>query len=371
LGTDRYFDDLVAVSPNQQWKLTAISPDNRETGYHVVWQDEFVYSAYRYRGEEPVWTREQEKQEPSEGPPTRITISDDGWAAIGTGWDQLIFVSPAGHNHGRVDDLKSLLKLADIESFGVGSSAGLIWSPYSLWYFAEFERQRLFVIRLWWGNRLVIDPTTGKLLTATARTAKVLRQCETDHAIDLLKEYKTDSKVVQDSVLLGAYLAGALKLKDAVPLLRMLERSESRDIVLRRFGNREAGDIDSFSYRCHYARQVSRLSLRRLGEKTSSWPTYEFMQNCPDKEYFRPGPVARLNDGHFRRVKPGMTPEGVLARIGSPDFVSGDRWEFDVNANSEATYIVKWKEGKVTQTRRIKPRWINGLERDEHIVLLR
>lgn len=372
VGSDRFFDDLVAVSPDGEWKVTAVSPDNRKTGYpHDIWQDDFVYSAFNHQGKRLAWTREQEKQKPHEGSPIRIVIANDGWVAIQTGWDQLVFVDPAGGNRGRVVDLKKQLTEADRKAFCVRSSGGLIWSRYSLWHFIPVERQRLFIVRLWWGQRLVIDPATGETLPATDKVAQLAKQNETVRAIDLLAQYWgdpiADSEV--SSILLGAHLAGSLMLKDAIQLLHELEGSEYTGITSVRLGGEKANEVVPFSFVCHTARQVSRLSLRRLGEKTSSLPVYEFA--CADRgdEYFRPKPLACSVESRFPLVKRGMTARDVLALMGSPDFVVGDGWEFDVAGKSAATYVIKWDRGRVSQTRRIAPKWKNGLERDRHIVL--
>ena len=43
-ATDRYFRDIVAVSPNRQYEVRAESPDNKSKVGHVAFQTNFVYT---------------------------------------------------------------------------------------------------------------------------------------------------------------------------------------------------------------------------------------------------------------------------------------------------------------------------------------
>ena len=160
-ATDRSFPDISTQSPNGTWRLDAKSPDNRRDGYHP-WQDDFVYAMHK--GGKQVWTRKQNVQEPEEHSPTRVVVADDGWTAIHTGWDQLVFIDAKGGNRGRVEDLKELLSKKDRGEFTTWSTAGIIWTPYSLWHFASVDGKRIFVIRLWWGHQIILDPESGKRL---------------------------------------------------------------------------------------------------------------------------------------------------------------------------------------------------------------
>ena len=73
-ATDRWFEDIVATSPDGQWKVEARSPDNRGAGYHP-WQDDLVYSAFKGQEGVPVWTRDQSRPKPPEGSPVRVVVA--------------------------------------------------------------------------------------------------------------------------------------------------------------------------------------------------------------------------------------------------------------------------------------------------------
>lgn len=92
LATVRSFDDIIAFSPNGEWKVSAISPDNRRRDDVIFGgQSNFVYSAFNEQGAKLVWTRKQAAQEPEEYSPVRVVVADDGWVAIQTKRDRLVF----------------------------------------------------------------------------------------------------------------------------------------------------------------------------------------------------------------------------------------------------------------------------------------
>ena len=129
-ASDRIFRDIEAKSPSGEWRLDAKSPDNKIDKYQR-WQDDFVYTMRK--GGQVVWQREQSVQHPSEHSPVRVLVNDEGFAAIHTGRDELIFVDSQGRNCGRIDDLTDLLPAKDHKEFVLVSSVGLLWTPYSIW----------------------------------------------------------------------------------------------------------------------------------------------------------------------------------------------------------------------------------------------
>lgn len=369
-GTDRSFDDITAVSPSGEWKVTANSPYNRIRG-HSVWQRDFVYSSFRRGGTEPVWMRKQEEQQPYEDSPVRITVADDGAVAILTGEGQVVFIDSSGRNRASIDDFKALISDADREIYGVHSSAGLIWSPNSLWYFLPTDSRQLFVVRLWWGRRIIIDPESGEVVRPSKELAKPAGQVETERTIALLGKYEFDPLPEEDveDILLGAYLAGVLQIKALVPWLQNLEQSEHVGLTSLRGGSSGEDLVSPFILQCHTARQVARLSLRRLGATTTSLPIYEFKLPGPEEGYLRPLPLAHSIESQFPLVKQGMTVREVLNVVGSPDFVVADGWEYDIAGSSPATPVIEWESGRVRRTSETEARWKEGLARDWHVML--
>lgn len=368
-GTDRSFSDITVWSPSGEWKVTAASPDNRIRGRRP-WQKNFVYSAFRHHGTELAWTRKQAEQQPHEDSPVHITVADNGWVAILTGRSQVVFVDSMGHKGGRVEDFKELIPRADREAREISYSGGLVWGPYSLWYFLPTESEQLFVVRLWWGRRIIIDPESGEAVRPTEEITKLADQMETERAVALLGKYEFDPLPEEDeeAILLGAYLAGKLHIEALIPWLQNLEKSEYTGITS--FTGGDGPDhVDPFIFRCHTARQVARLSLRRLGANTTSLPIYEFSLPGPGDRYLHPSPPEQSVESQFPLVMQGMTAQEVLKTVGSPDFVVGDSWEYDVAGAAPATLVIEWKDGQVLRTRKTEAKWKEELSRDLHIVL--
>lgn len=363
-GTTKFFPDIVAVSPDGEWKVTAVSPDNAPRrdffGGPSGWQSRFVYSAFKDRGATLAWTRKQSEQEPPEYSPLEVVVSNNGWAAIHTAWDRMVFVDSEGRNRGRVDDLKDALPQADLERYGIDSTGGLVWTPKSLWYFLPGDRQQLFVVRTWWGRRIVISPESGETIAQTDEIDRLATKFEKERAMWLLGEFYGDFAAEKNvpSILLGVHLAGALRLKEAIPVLRELEQSE--------YASQEI--LSPFTVRFLRARQNSRLALRRLGEATTLLPTYEFA-TPRQGEYLRPAPLTQPVETVFPRVKKGMTVEEVLQLVGSPDYVLGDAWEFDTAGETPATLVIEWKADRVWKTRKLPAKWQDGWTRDRDMVM--
>jgi len=369
-ATDRSFEDIVAFSPNNTWRITAQSPANRSS-VHRPWQNDFLYSAFRNGETHPHWTRQQSTQKPYEDSPVRVTVADNGWVAIQTGSDQLIFVDPAGRSAARVDDVKKRIPENDLTTYGVGSSGGLIWSPYSLWYFLPVKVDQLFVVRLWWGRQIIINPQTGESVHEAESLQQLMNRQECEGAISLLARYTCDpiSEADTSSILLGAYLAGVLQIKDVIPWLQQLEQSNFVGIEASRLGEGRKNSVDPFTFRCFTARQVSRLSLRRLGAAVSSTPAYEFKPTESESKIVGPNSQNRSNSNNFLLVQLGMTAETLMENVGSPDFVTGNCWEYDVPGDSPMTFIVEWTRRRVVRTEKVAPKWSEGRERDRQIVL--
>ena len=64
-----------------------------------------------------------------------------------------------------------------------------------------------------------------------------------------------------------------------------------------------------------------------------------------------------------------MKAEQVLTLIGSPDFVSRETWDYDIDNADPYTLVVSWDGQQVKEiTRKSPPVWQDGETRDETIV---
>ncbi|QDT04852.1 hypothetical protein K227x_32490 [Rubripirellula lacrimiformis] len=365
-ATDRFYDDISAESPNGVWRLDAKSPDNLIDGYHP-WQDDFVYTMHQ-RGQQ-VWTRKQTEQEPEEYSPAKIVVADDGWAAIHTGWDQLVFVDASGRNCGRIDDLKEILSKKDRSEFTTWSTAGVIWTPYSLWHFANVDGKRIFVIRLWWGHQMIFDPANGQRLKPNPTFVKAIRDWQVEHCRNVLAGAVADgiNDDSADKLLTPALLAGQLDIRDAIPHLRELEKSNFVGL----YGGSMASDvspgaISPFFIQQFTLRQVSQLSLRRLGESPEPLPVFEFPKHRVDGN-LRPEPRDD-REKLVASIKRGMSAPEVLRILGSPDFISYPEWSYDLDCGDPKTAKILWDSHHVKDVTLTKPLWKDGLVRDKLVV---
>ena len=154
-ATDRYFPDISEHSPSKRYNVEATSPDNRADGRYRAFQSNFTFTCNDTSTGKVLWTRKQPTK--TEGSPTALFVSDTASTVIWTGWDQLICVDRLGGDRGTIDLLKDAFSEVEIKDYVQDTTAGPMWAAYSLWYFLEADNRTLFVIRPWWGRRVLID----------------------------------------------------------------------------------------------------------------------------------------------------------------------------------------------------------------------
>ncbi|XZE20164.1 hypothetical protein SH449x_000022 [Pirellulaceae bacterium SH449] len=365
-GSDQYFPDIHAQSSNGEWRVEAVSPDNRRKGSRG-WQKDFVYSLHR-EGKK-IWERKQAEQSVREDSPVGISVSDDGWVAIYTGGDQLLFVDVNGQNRGRVPSVKINLTDKERSEFKVWTIEGMSWSPFSIWRFVNFDSRTLFVVYTWWGGGIVFDPVTGDSVRIIPTIEASIRKYQIEYCRTLLENSNADIlwDDVDQEVLVAALLAGQLGMKETIRDLRRLQHSEYSDRSGGVLGlEMEHGAVDPFFTRQFTLRQICHLSLRRLGESPRALHVHEFLLVGTDN-YFNP-PAQEDREKMLDFVKSGMSPEEVLDILGSPDFIYYPEWSYDLDGKSPATAKISWKNGKVTDVSLSEPLWLQGKKRDRLII---
>lgn len=365
-GSDRYFSDIHAQSSNGEWRVDAVSPEN-QLGGRRAWQKDFVYSLHR-EGEK-IWERKQSAQSVPEDSPVGISVSDDGWVAIHTGGDQLLFVDVNGQNRGRVANIKNNLADKDRREFKAWAIEGMSWHPFSIWRFVNFESRRLFVVYTWWGGGIVFDSETGASVPISPSIETSIRKYQIEYCLTLLENSNADVlwDDVEEEVLAAALLAGQLGMKEAIRDLRRLQHSEYSYRSGRGLGiETEQGAVDPFVATHFTLRQICHLSLRRLGECPHALPAHEFSTAGTD-HYFKP-PAQEDREKKLDFVKSGMSPEEVLDILGSPDFIYYPEWSYDLDGKSPATAKISWKNGKVIDVSLSEPQWLKGKNRDRLII---
>ena len=113
-----------------------------------------------------------------------------------------------------------------------------MWAGRSHWYFVSADSKEYFVIRPWWGRHLIIELTTGAIKTPTENLNKATQNAEKEYVLSVLKTVvdgtvkKCDCCGGSHEAVFATYLAGVLKIQEAVPALRSL-RAAPTVAVLR------------------------------------------------------------------------------------------------------------------------------------------
>lgn len=387
-GSDRFYDDISVKSPSSRYQVEAKSPDNApelpgEPKKQIAFQSKFVYTCTEIGTENVLWTRQQPE---NEGAPSSIFLTDDAWTVVRV-YDDLICLDPEGQERGRVDIFDQFTR-KERSDFVRNTTAGPMWSGKSLWYFVSVGHGHFFAIRPWWGRRIIIDVETGKALQSTDELeAACLRQERMDvlfeltQAVETKKEWESKEEC---PCVESAYLAGALKIKAAVPLLKQLQDCEycGCSTSSSRVESIE-GRVNPFNHSVFSLRQAVQLSLRRLGETPKNYPATEFKIEFDDYEKrtkFVPPILSVPRHENAKKVKIGMDTETVLSILGEPDFVD-DSWEYDMDSTPPSTLVLYWgkplstflrpakeEPAQVTWIRRLRtPSWANGQIRDRQI----
>lgn len=372
------FKDLSEHSPSKRYKVDAQSPDNRPDDGKRFWQSHFVFTCTDTQTDKIVWTRKQ--REKDEFSPIALFVSDTGWTVIRALSDDIICIDREGTERGTIDLLKDALVGTEFKDYVHWTTAGFRWDGYSLWYFLEADGKNLFVVRPWWGRRILIDIESGGLAKTSPAVEKAIIDSEHDYVItELARGVRNRAEWELEfcgrrgwRVVEAAYLAGVLKTTDAVPdLVKLQDSSYCGSSTGRLDLEKLDGEVDPHSYSTNTLRQVVHLSLRRLDKAPGHWPAHQFNTRYRDYKrntVYEPKPQAMPRHTKSDDVRKGMKAEDVLDLIGAPDFVSGDTWEYDMDTKPPHSLIVEWDRRRVVRTeKRVPALWQEGMIRDRQV----
>lgn len=389
-ATDRFFSDEEAKSPSGRFIVTARSPDNQPGGKRRAFQGSFTYTCKDTQSGKIIWTRQQAMGKPQqwgddpadtytpqeEGSPCRLYVSDAGYTVIYTGWEELIVVDLNGKDTCKLNILKDCLTAGENKEYVSETTAGPMWAGRSHWYFITADSNEYFIIRPWWGKHLIVDLSTGAVKTPTKILREATGKAEQEYVLSVLKTVldgtleKCDCCGGSHEAVFAAYLAGVLKVHEAVPALRKLEGStHSGSSTMGGFGDVPEGRIDPFNYSTYTTRQNVHLALRRLGEKPGPFPCTRFKTEHDDYDQMKPyvrKPVKGARDANAGKVKKGMSPEQVIDLIDCPDYIPSREWQYDIDAEKPYTLTVSWTDERtVEDVKVVRPAlWQEGTIRD-------
>lgn len=363
----------TAGSPNGQYLLSADPTDpglEFPGGGRIDGSTEFVYVLRDSKTQKEFWKLKtqrflQERAVPEHlcsGPPRDLFVNNDGASVIWMRTGDLVSIDRKGRVTGRIQFLTQGISKQNREKFVrksfLGTVIGTGCEPYHA-YFASHQGNSYFIVRTWWNDRVVFDIQHGKLVRESKELNARLSSVESNDVMKILKD-STQPKAKESteqwrSVHLAAvHLAGRLKLKDSIPLLRKLESD------LLRVEHQRKRKADS-----SWRRQLLQLSLRRLGETPRQVPRGERS-------------VPRTTQS-VSLLKRNMTADEVLRTLGATDYqydnrrlfvtATAETWEYDIDADKPYTLIVRF-EPRVVSLKRISPaKWQETNQRDRMIFL--
>jgi hypothetical protein len=286
--------------------------------------------------------------------------SRGGWtiARVPGGGNSRIHLLDDRGNRLRSLDLAS--SLPDFSRFAHWTTAGMSWSEPMLAYFTAGQRH--FVVRAWWGARLVIAldqlrPLDPQELSDELRSTECelvsrgLRQlvAEIENGGQPRHDWPS-TDVTHCTVATLAHFPGLLGLVEAVPLLRVLEE--------RRVGGGECSC--SFWYCPHSDRQLAQISLRRLGQKPRGYPALTFTESEERLPLRRPqpGPIdGRTRHKNLSQITRFTPLTEVYQLLGAPDEIGrgtgDDFWRYDVDEDPPCTVLL-WLARDDSVTRIVK-----------------
>lgn len=361
--TDRFYEDLHVSSMSGRYRVDATSPDNAKEGYHPF-QDDFTYRCVDTKTGDDVWTR---KQPESEGSPASIMVSDSGATIVNTAYENIMVISPTGKVTRKIDFLNDALTDDENQNYVHQTTAGPMWAGLSISYFFEHKSREYYAIRPWWGRRVIVDLKNGEIQKTADKLSGACLAYEKEIVTKSL-ESKPKNDDEQFEQRLAIYLAGVLKMKKTIPYLRIAEESTvigSSTSGGLSWGEDFDNEVDPHSYETFSIRQIAQLSLRRIGEKPKPLPCNSFEINeGGESKPFNPT-LNRERHENVSNVKVGMSAKQILTLIGPPDYISYDKWSYDMDADRPFTLTIKMGARKSTAIKRQKPIWLNGLGRDE------
>lgn len=281
--------------------------------------------------------------------------SSDGW--------RLSHVPHGGNAHVHLlDEQGNVLNSFALESclpefsrFAHRTTAGMSWSAQRLAYFTA--NQRHFVVRAWWGARLVIGLDALRPIDPHGLSDE-LHATEHDIVLQGLRRIVSDIESGGNPLYYGtpdvldcwidalAHFPGLLGLVEAVPLLRVLEERQKR----------AAECWGAFRYYTHETRPLAQISLRRLGERPRGYPVLEFLQSekrIPLRQP-QPGPIdGPTRHASLARIERSTPLADVYRLLGAPDEAQRNFWRYDVDADPPYTVLL-WLSEDDAVTRIVK-----------------
>ncbi len=376
------FGQLTAVSANGRYRVDAVSPEltSPDVGYLYTLTDQTTKHVVWERRQPMVRQKGSGTAVESEPRPERLFVAADGSVlalvgdGLGTEESMIGLDSRDGSVRGTVPIVEAFPK-GQLDTFAPILKTSSYWDASVAEYFLTLDEVKrsetatYFVIRPFWGHRLVIDldtmthvylgafhgaVSTSKLTHADEATKRIVSACiaeETRSALEVLTKASTVEP--QDLHSYRLELETALRtvvlfrLTEAGPLLAEIElRMQAMTFPWWRL-----------EPKLHQALRAAGRSPRPYrGEELPRYtilPAPADQAPLPAAYVAIPAEVRAANAG---AIKPGMTVPRMIELIGHPDF-RGGVCDYDIDGPSPHTLRVTFSEfsGTVTSVEVITP----------------
>lgn len=386
-ATDIYFPNRRAESSDGRYRLTATSPDNTpdHSGRTKPGARHFTYRLIEAESEHVCWSFQQQERD---GSPLAIFVNNGRWVVLRLCGEVLQVRAP--DTGALLYSFRLLEQLSPEErtAYVHETSALPMWAGCSSWRFETLEDQRCFVVRAWWGRRVIIDLQGAQLMPDEGELRAVLDAADRRFVVETLQ--RAVSLDVVEELRCGAAhfrnldaavtIAGQMKVTEAIPLLRQLEGRRCSAGYWSGSWTQDAshaGAIDPMQHRYFTLRQEIQLALRRLDEPPACYAATQFFREQAGGGV---GSTVAVKSPFPDRVEGvaslalGMSPDEVLERIGAPDLLarrsvpsqlapgltvrswSTSAWEYDMDATPPYTLRIQWtQDGRVAAVQVVTP----------------
>jgi hypothetical protein len=305
----------------------------------------------------------------------------------------LIVLSRRGADIGGVGLLGHAITRAEATTFARQTTAGWGWAGLSHWYFMRIGARPCFVLRTYWGRRVVLGLDDGGPiadegaaraaldeaeramvvgeLRRAAGWAKTLGEAATDDAWwDSMGEAARERIIRLERIRDAAHLAGRHRVHEVTSELQSLEP------IARVRVTSSGGPYPAGMQILRYAlRPVVHLSLRRLGVEPAGHPATRILLHSKDMGERVPLPArASL----LSSIRSGMPQLDLLKRLGAPDDIPThlryehfEPWDYDVDGEAPSTVRLHWEgeKAKLGAIERLVPPVWQGDLRDRELAL--
>lgn len=363
-----YHPSSAAVSASGRFRIDAESPNPGV----ATDRKSFKYTLTDTTTKTPIWTRSQPlggAGAEGEAAPRKEWVDDDGLTLVWTERDELFALGAADGKKTFQFVIHHQFSDTDSDEFVDPAWPSPQWAGGSRSYFISLDvdgdSRRLFIIRTYWGRRIVVDLAAAKVLAEDKLDAKNLaevKKAEEAWAHEILTKWAKSAEKSEhlflydpdwdqyEELRTAVVFAGSQGLKAEIPLILKLEECYGGNGVRPNLAGGLVAHYDPL-------RQACQTALRRLGETPSRPPGVEIKS---DSDEIKANVSLKDRVSRVDKVKEGSSPREVAESLGNPDFDNFDKtlvWDYDIDAEKPFTLRISFDANfsEVERLERLEP----------------